>query len=303
MEWIQLIPSFWGIRPRDETLELADGFQMSVRVYEPQHQVGPDMFIVHGLGAAPAGYDLALSRLARDYKARVVAPTLPNHGRSGDLVGPGSFQRTVDLLIETLLHPRLCLGPVLVVGHSLGAGFAAVVTLRLKREMPERLHCDSVVMLMTPTGSDSIDARPVDPFTAATRLSLLVPDTMITWCQAIGASIISGRWAQYLANLEVFVTHPFRPIPAVRLLLDAPPINGVINELHAEGVCVRLVFAVFDPAIPFPVRLWWSGLADAAFGTHGSVVVGLGPTYWALRQAINRALGIQVTRKELMPAS
>jgi 3-oxoadipate enol-lactonase/4-carboxymuconolactone decarboxylase len=80
----------------------------------------PPVLLVHGAGASSAIWMMAMARLAR--AARVVAIDLPAHGPSplpdGGVAALGleAYRDAIGLLAGTL-----CLGPSVLVGHSMGA--------------------------------------------------------------------------------------------------------------------------------------------------------------------------------------
>ncbi len=80
----------------------------------------PPVLLVHGAGASSAIWMMTMARVAR--RARVVAIDLPGHGPSplpeGGVAGLsiGTYRDAVGGLAATL-----CLGPSVLVGHSMGA--------------------------------------------------------------------------------------------------------------------------------------------------------------------------------------
>lgn len=104
-----------------------DGLQMH---YEDQGS-GPPLVLVHGLGASTALWKEVEDDLARDF--RVVAYDLRGAGRTGAPPGPYTFEQLVDDLLA--LIEVLELGPVSLVGHSLGG----TVALAYAAEYPEHV--------------------------------------------------------------------------------------------------------------------------------------------------------------------
>ena len=91
---------------------------------------GPPLVLIHGITASSAVWELVGPRLARDYT--VLAPDLLGHGQSAKPRGDysmGAFASGIrDLVVA------LGLGPVTVVGHSLGGG----VAMQFAYQFPER---------------------------------------------------------------------------------------------------------------------------------------------------------------------
>jgi pimeloyl-ACP methyl ester carboxylesterase len=81
---------------------------------------GPPVLLVHGAGASSAIWMMTMARLAR--AARVVAVDLPGHGPS-PLPEAGVAGLSLDGYRDAVggLAATLCLGPSLLVGHSMGA--------------------------------------------------------------------------------------------------------------------------------------------------------------------------------------
>lgn len=85
---------------------------------------GPALVLIHGSGGDHAHWPSALRRLP---EARVFAPDLPGHGRSGGR-GRDSVEGYADF-IEAFVS-KLGLRNVLPVGHSLGGAVALTLALR-----------------------------------------------------------------------------------------------------------------------------------------------------------------------------
>lgn len=104
-----------------------DGLQMH---YEDQGS-GPPIVLVHGLGSSTALWKEVDGDLARDF--RVIAYDLRGAGRTGAPPGPYTFEQLVGDLLG--LIEALDLGPVSLVGHSLGG----TVALAHAAEHPEHV--------------------------------------------------------------------------------------------------------------------------------------------------------------------
>jgi pimeloyl-ACP methyl ester carboxylesterase len=99
---------------------LADGSRLHYADRGERRPGAPPVVLVHGAGASSAIWMMVLGRLGR--VAYAVAPDLPGHGPSEGLA-PGSatplIQRYRDAVGQ--LAAALCLGPSVLVGHSMGA--------------------------------------------------------------------------------------------------------------------------------------------------------------------------------------
>jgi pimeloyl-ACP methyl ester carboxylesterase len=87
---------------------------------------GPDLFLIHGLGAWSAVWEPLIGRLAGSF--RITALDLPGHGNSGAVPAEYSLELLCDILREfpkeaSLVHP-------LVIAHSFGCLPAAKVFSR-----------------------------------------------------------------------------------------------------------------------------------------------------------------------------
>ncbi|WP_299896602.1 alpha/beta hydrolase [uncultured Ruegeria sp.] len=116
----------WTTRPRSEIGGLA----------AIQTGTGPEILLLHGVGLRAEAWGAQLDELASE--ARLTAPDMPGHGES-----PLSFFDTE--LSEYSEAARNVLGslngPVLVVGHSMGA----MIALDLAAKAPDRI-CGVVAM-------------------------------------------------------------------------------------------------------------------------------------------------------------
>jgi len=77
----------------------------------------PSALFIHGAGSAASLWSMVLARVARH--AHAVAVDLPGHGPSEVGTGPLTLERYRDAVGG--LAGTLCLGPSVLVGHSLGA--------------------------------------------------------------------------------------------------------------------------------------------------------------------------------------
>ncbi|MGP9487780.1 alpha/beta fold hydrolase [Glutamicibacter sp. 363] len=93
---------------------------------------GPDVVLIHGLGASSRYFTPLATELARDH--RVIVPELPGHGKNMDDGRPVSvarFAHEVSLALRTLNVKN-----AVILGHSMGAQ----VSIEIARTHPELLE-------------------------------------------------------------------------------------------------------------------------------------------------------------------
>lgn len=103
----------------DAQIVLDTGMALHVRSYGPDE--APPLLFLHGVLAAAVSYDALCRSLARSGR-RVIAIDQRGHGES-DHVADYAWERWVEDIASVV--DALDLGPVALVGHSMGAGHAA----------------------------------------------------------------------------------------------------------------------------------------------------------------------------------
>jgi pimeloyl-ACP methyl ester carboxylesterase len=93
---------------------------------------GPPILLIHGITASSVVWESVGPRLARDHT--VLAPDLLGHGHSAKPRGDYSMGAFASGIRDLVLS--LGLGPVTVVGHSLGGG----VAMQFSYQFPERVE-------------------------------------------------------------------------------------------------------------------------------------------------------------------
>ena len=91
---------------------------------------GPPIVLIHGITSSSVVWELVGPQLARDHT--VLAPDLLGHGQSAKPRGDYSMGAFASGIRDLVLW--LGLGPVTVVGHSLGGG----VAMQFAYQFPER---------------------------------------------------------------------------------------------------------------------------------------------------------------------
>ncbi len=168
---------------------------IQVREWPAVGQRRGDAFLIHGLFADADSYTLVARRLAKS-GLRVLAIDLPGHG------GSDASATTLDQLVDTTATTlrALAVGPVRLVGHSLGAMIAA----KLAAEGEVALDH---LLLLAPAGlGKEIDAGFIDGMIAADTIADLERETR------------QARWRRAIAELSdrAIGAHPVAPPDAAR---------------------------------------------------------------------------------------
>ena len=146
------------------------GGTLHTAIWGPEDPAAPTILAVHGVTASHKAWP-ALAEALPDI--RIIAPDLRGRGRSNALPAPYGMPSHAEDLAAVLA--KLSTGPVVVVGHSMGA-FAAVVLANLS---PERVRSlvlvDGGLPLQVPAGlsDEQIVAAVLGP--AAERLNATFP--------------------------------------------------------------------------------------------------------------------------------
>ncbi|HVZ73763.1 MAG TPA: alpha/beta hydrolase [Polyangia bacterium] len=114
---------------------LPDGERVHYAERGERREGEPPVVLVHGAGASSAIWMMTMARLARS--GRVVAIDLPGHGPS-PLGAGGLGALSIEAYRDAvgLLAATLCLGPSVLVGHSMGA----LVALEAALAWPDKVR-------------------------------------------------------------------------------------------------------------------------------------------------------------------
>lgn len=260
------------------------------RVYRPDNWNGQTTLAIHGFAGHPQAYDQVFTAYAADTGELTYAVHVPSHGSTDDISGPDATIRVVALIAQSVRV--LEMGPVLIIGHSLGAGLALCVARKLARR--NRRTVRGVVAYATPTGNPALERRPPPRLPTVIRLGSLVPGVVGSVAQAQLVALARRQGGSYAAGLGSYFTHTPRLRSARDILFQAEPLMPVARDLVNLGIVPQMPFAVFDPAIEW----WWPwlsfdmpGQVRLVWGGHASILAGVGPSYWALLRARAAALG------------
>jgi pimeloyl-ACP methyl ester carboxylesterase len=188
---------------------------------------GPPVVFIHGLAGCWQNWIENLPRIAR--ARRVVALDLPGFGQSEmprDRITITNYARTVETLCE-----RLRLGPVVIVGNSMGGLVAADLAARVPRRVAR-------LMLVSAAGltHQHLLRRPV---LVVTRIAMLAANTTVTQHELL----LSRARIRHLL-LSTIMRHPSRI--ELDVLLQQAPRSGLggfmaaIDELIGYDIRERL---------------------------------------------------------------
>jgi pimeloyl-ACP methyl ester carboxylesterase len=213
---------------------------------------GPPIVLIHGITASSSVWELVGPRLARHHT--VLAPDLIGHGQSAKPRGDYSMGAFASGVRDLVL--RLELGPVTVVGHSLGGG----VAMQFSYQFPERTQRLALV-------SSGGLGRSVHVFLRAATLPgselvipLLAGRQVLAAGRAVGRAL--GRVGLQLGNdaLEIARGHASLGDPesraafvhTLRASVDATGqrVQAVDRLYLAAGLPVLIVWGARDRIIP-----------------------------------------------------
>jgi pimeloyl-ACP methyl ester carboxylesterase len=193
-----------------------------------------DAFLIHGLFADAESYTLLARRLAKG-GLRVLAIDLPGHG------GSEATGSKLDQLVDTTATAlrALAVGPVCLVGHSLGAMIAAKIASEGDVAL-ERL------LLLAPAGlGKEIDAGFIDGMIGADS----VADLECALTKLDGGALSPSYLQQLLARIQ-------SRRPMLRALADTINDGGtqrhsIVADLERVKVAVTAIFGLKDRVIPW----------------------------------------------------
>jgi pyruvate dehydrogenase E2 component (dihydrolipoamide acetyltransferase) len=207
---------------------------IQVREWPASEQRRGDAFLVHGLFADAESYTLLARRLAKS-GLRVFAIDLPGHG------GSDASATTLDQLVDataTVLR-ALAVGPVRLVGHSLGAIIAAKIAADNEVAL-------SHLLLLAPAGlGKEIDAGFIDGMVAADSVAEL---------ELALAKLDGGALSP--AYLSALLTRIRARRPMLRALADSINDGGaqrhsIVADIERVKVPITAIFGLKDRVLPW----------------------------------------------------
>jgi pyruvate dehydrogenase E2 component (dihydrolipoamide acetyltransferase) len=207
---------------------------IQVREWPSVGQRRGDAFLIHGLFADADSYTLVARRLAKG-GLRVLAIDLPGHGASD------ATATTLDQLVDataTVLR-ALAVGPVRLVGHSLGAMIAAKIAAQGEVALDH-------LLLLSPAGlGREIDDSFVNGMIAADSIADLEREI----AKLDGGSLSPSYLAELLSRIGA--RRPMLRALAASITDRGDQRHSIATDLERVKAPVTVVFGLEDRIIPW----------------------------------------------------
>ncbi|HRO29476.1 alpha/beta hydrolase [Citricoccus sp.] len=235
-----------------QTTVAVTGGRMTVGLWGPRDPAAPTILAVHGVSASHRSFGLLAQALPG---VRIIAPDLRGRGRSSALPGPYGMPAHADDLAAVL--GETATGPVVVVGHSMGA----FVTLVLAHRHPHRVRSvvlvDGGIPLRVPAGLDPQQVVQAVLGPVAERLAMRfgsVEDYRRFWLLHPAFLDAWTPGSSTAALMEDYITYDLEPDgAALRPATRYEAMAQDTTELQGGGSLLR---AIDELAVP--AHLLWS---------------------------------------------
>ncbi|HEY1384813.1 MAG TPA: alpha/beta fold hydrolase, partial [Dongiaceae bacterium] len=207
---------------------------IQVREWPAASQRRGDAFLIHGLFADADAYMLVARRLAKG-GLRVLAIDLPGHGASD------ASAATLDQLVDTTATAlrALSVGPVRLVGHSLGAMIAAKIAAQGDVELGH-------LLLLSPAGlGREIDRGFIDGMIAAESIADLEREI----AKLDGGALSPNYLAELLSRIQT--RRPMLRALAASITDAGGQRHSIAADLERVKVPVTAFFGLKDRIIPW----------------------------------------------------
>jgi pyruvate dehydrogenase E2 component (dihydrolipoamide acetyltransferase) len=207
---------------------------IEVREWPAAGQRRGDAFLIHGLFADADAYTLVARRLAKD-GLRVLAIDLPGHGASD------AKATTLDQLVDTtaLALRALAVGPVRLVGHSLGAMIAAKIAAQGEVQLDH-------LLLLSPAGlGPEIDRGFIDGMVVADSVADLEREI----AKLGGGTLSPSYLAELLSRIQA--RRPMLRELAASITDADGQRHSIAADLEHLKVPVTAFFGLKDRIIPW----------------------------------------------------
>lgn len=238
------------------------GGELAVLRWPAADPAAPTVLALHGITGNSASWTDVAAHL--EGRVTLLAPDLRGRGASGAVAGPFGLARHADDV--ALLIGSLGLGPVLLVGHSMGAWVTALTAVRHPALVRRVLLVDGAVSFPLPPGVQPDQALAAVLGPAMARLSMTFADREeyhAFWDAHPGLGALAALGS---ASVREF---------AERDLVGAPP--RLRSACAQEAVRADGADLLLDPAaqlairrLPCPGELLWAerGLLDEPQGLY-----------------------------------
>jgi pyruvate dehydrogenase E2 component (dihydrolipoamide acetyltransferase) len=207
---------------------------IQVREWPAMGQRRGDAFLIHGLFADADAYTLVARRLAKG-GLRVLAVDLPGHGASD------AKAITLDQLVDTtaMALRALAVGPVRLVGHSLGAMVAAKIAAQGDVDLGH-------LLLLSPAGlGQEIDRGFIDGMIAADSVADLEREV----AKLDGGALSPGYLTELLSRIQA--RRPMLRELAASITDADGQRHSIAADLDRVKVPVTAFFGLKDRIIPW----------------------------------------------------
>ncbi|MFF2077862.1 alpha/beta hydrolase [Kitasatospora sp. NPDC058162] len=252
------------LKPEESTVPVPGG-DLAVLSWPADRPGAPTVVAVHGITANGLAWYEVARRLAG--RATLLAPDLRGRGASRSVTGPYGLARHADDVAA--LIDGLGAGPVVVVGHSMGAWVTALTAVRHPELVSRVLLVDGALSFPLPGDVREEDALAAVLGPALARLSMTFPDR----------ATYRGFWQRHPAlgdwsdGIDAYTQRDLvgaEPELRSSCLLEAVQTDGaqVLLDREAAEAVHRL---------PCPAELLWAerGLLDEPQGLYDEQRIGL----------------------------
>jgi pimeloyl-ACP methyl ester carboxylesterase len=220
---------------------------------------GLPVLLLHGWALAQHTYRDVVERLAAD-GVRVIAPSLPGFGGTGDLPGADFSLNGYADWVAGLLDALEIEEPVVVVGHSFGGG----VAIRFAHDHPARVR--SLVLVNSVGGSSWRSGNKMRSITERPLWDWGLHFPADVWPIRQATRVLPVIAEDLLPNL---IRHP-RAMVKVANLARRADLRSELEVLRDGGKPITIIWATRDGIIP---RESFEALCVAS-GVEGTVVEG-----------------------------
>ncbi|GAB7182997.1 2-succinyl-6-hydroxy-2,4-cyclohexadiene-1-carboxylate synthase MenH [Kitasatospora sp. Ki12] len=253
------------LKPEELTVPVPGG-DLAVLRWPAEEPGAPTVVAVHGITANGLAWYEVARRLAG--RVTLIAPDLRGRGASRSVTGPYGLARHADDVAA--LITALGVGPVVLVGHSMGAWVTALAAVRHPGLVRRVLLVDGAVTFPLPEAVQEEDALAAVLGPALARLSMTFPDRDAYREFWRKHPAFAGAWSE---GIDAYTQRD--------LVGSAPELRSscVLEAVRTDGAQVLLdqEAATAVHRLPCPAELLWAerGLLDEPQGLYDHGRIGL----------------------------